>query len=55
MQREKESVVRLTVPIKSAIHYNLKMAARKDRRSTANLINLILERWIQELKGGENE
>ena len=55
MPREREPVVRITVPIRAAIHAELKVRARKDRRSTSNLINLILERWVQEAKGGGNE
>ena len=53
MPREKQEVVRITVPIRAAIHAELKIRARKDRRSTSNLINLILEKWVQEMKDHE--
>ena len=56
----KETVKRpyspVTLRLDRAIHADLKVLARKDRRSTQNLINLILEGWVKEMKGGkENE
>ena len=44
---EKEEVIRLTIPIRSVIHAEMVIAARKDRRSLTNLINLVLEQWVQ--------
>ena len=44
----KEEQVRKTLVIRSAIHSELVIRAREERRSTTNLINLILEQWLRE-------
>lgn len=49
-----EGFERVNFPIRRGIYSELKLLARKDRRSTSNLINKILEDWIEGLKGGTN-
>ena len=51
----KEETVKISLPIRSAIHAEMVIMAKEDRRSLINLINLVLEKWVQEAKGGENE
>ena len=50
----KEETIKISLPIRSAIHAEMVVRAKEDRRSLINLINLVLEKWVQESKGGEN-
>lgn len=52
----KEETVKISLPIRTAIHAEMVVRAREDRRSLINLINLVLEKWVREAKakGGDN-
>lgn len=53
LRERKDNVTTISLRLDRAIHADLKVLARKDRRSTQNLVNLILEGWVQEMKGGK--
>ena len=49
MKKENYHVV--VLPIPRAIHADLAVAAKRDRRSVTNLIQLILDKWSREYRG----
>ena len=53
--RTTEPVHRLTLGIRTAIHADLVVKARSERRSVNNLINLILEQWFQAIAEEKKE
>ena len=49
----KEDTVKISLPIRSAIHAEMTIRAKEDRRSLINLINLVMEQYLQNLKNAE--